>query len=294
MSTPLPSEAAAGCHDTSTSGGLSENIRYLVSLLPSIAVASRQMAINRQQLNKYLNGSCAPSLRTMRKMAAVFDLPTEALMLSPRELRRCMARSHGTEPGFAPPEQMSREAALIRKVAAEHENSAEALAPYCGRYFRYSCVPEMPTFALRTYVIVFQRNGMTYARVLERFAPSGSPWSREGVRKTLHLLSYVQDRIQFIDCGTSEGEVTPEFSLFYPAYTSGVQHLSGVLLGSFSFGACPIFTSSIVMWRRPTGASLRDDLRFCGLVAFDDPALGAEVRHGLCRADGAPAMYLAG
>lgn len=276
-----------------TPDALTENIRYLVSLLPSIAVASKRMGINRQQLNKYLNGSSAPSLRTMRKMATVFELPTEALMLPSQELRQRLTRGAGAGPDLVPA-PMSREVALIRNAAAECEKTAKVLAPYCGRYFRYNCVPEMPTFVLRTCAIIFQRDGMTYARVLERFAPAGSPWSSGGVRRTLHQVCYVQDRIQFVDYGTSEGEVTPGFSLFYPVYTSGVQHLSGIMLGSFSFGARPIFTSNVVMERRPAGASLRDDLLASGLVALNDPALSVEVRQRLCRADGTPAVHLAG
>lgn len=272
---------------------LSENIRYLISRMPSIAVASKEMGINRQQLNKYLNGSSSPSLRTMRKMATVFELPTEALMLPPEELKRRMKHGSGAEPSPLPARKI-REVTLIGRGEAEHDGSAEALAPYCGRYFRYNWVPEMPELVLRTAVIIFQRERRTYAGVLERFAPAGSPWSRDGVRRTLHRLSYVQDRIQFIDCGTPTGEVTPGFSLFYPVYTSGVQYLSGVLLGSFGFGVRPIFTSNLVMQRRPAGASLRDDFRACGLVSFSDLTLGAEVRRRLCRPDGSPAIYLAG
>lgn len=187
---------------------LSENIRYLISRMPSIAVASKEMGINRQQLNKYLNGSSSPSLRTMRKMATVFELPTEALMLPPEELKRRMKHGSGAEPSPLPARKI-REVTLIGRGEAEHDGSAEALAPYCGRYFRYNWVPEMPELVLRTAVIIFQRERRTYAGVLERFAPAGSPWSRDGVRRTLHRLSYVQDRIQFIDCGTPTGEVTP-------------------------------------------------------------------------------------
>ena len=268
---------------------ISENIRFLVSLMPSISVAARQLDINRQQLNKYLNGSSQPSLRTMRKIAAVFDLPTEALMLPIELLERRVGR------GPLPKEVgQSPTALLAREFTATHKNSAALLAPYCGRYFRYNCVPVLSIHVLRSYVMIFQKDGVTYARIFERFTAAGSPWLRAGVRKTLHILSYVQDRLQFIDCGTPEGEVTPGFSLYYPIYTSGVQYLSGTLLGSFGFGARPIYSSSVVMQRRPDAQSPREDLLASGVVALDDPALCPEIHKRLCRSDGTPAIQLAG
>lgn len=266
---------------------LAENIRYLVSRMPSIAEASKRTGINRQQLNKYLNGSSAPSLRTMRRIATLFEIPTEALMRPRDELAHLLRNT-------AAPRVMPPYRAAIEKLTSAQTKASEILAPYCGRYFRYNCVPHMRQHVLRTYAVIFQRQGVTQAMVLERFTPVGAPWTRNNVRRTLHLLSVVQDRIQFIDCGTRDHEVTPGFALFYPVYTSGVRYLSGVLLGSFGFGARPIYSSNIVMQRRSAGQSLREDLIACGLITLDDPALGPEVCERLCLPDGTPALHLAG
>ncbi|PTE13209.1 hypothetical protein C5F44_14955 [Fuscovulum blasticum DSM 2131] len=264
-----------------------ENIRHLVSRMPSIAEASKRMGINRQQLNKYLNGSSVPSLRTMRRIATLFNIPIEALTLPLDEFGHHIGDK-------AAPDKMSSDHSLIAELAGAFTEASEVLKPYCGRYFRYNCVPQMPKYVLRTYAIIFQRQGVTQALVLERFAAAGTPWSRSNVRRTRHLLSYVQDRIQFIDCGTPAHEVTPGFALFYPVYTSGVRYLSGVLLSNFGFGARPIYSSNIVMQRRRAGQSLREDLAACGLMSLDDPALGPEVRERLCFEDGTPALHLAG
>lgn len=266
---------------------LADNIRYLISCLPSIADASKQIGINRQQLNKYLNGSSSPSLRTMHRIASYFELPTEALTQDPGRLIKTFEK----KPAFA---QTIPEQSPVHEFQDTLRLSAEALNSYCGRYFRYHFIPEMPGQVLRSYAIISRQNDITQALVIERFATPNMPWVRRDIRRTRHLLSYVQDRIQFIEYGPPNEDAAPGFSLFYPVYASGVRYLSGILLGSFCFGTRPIYTSNIVMQRPNILRPLHKDLASCGIIPLDDPALEPEVIEHLCLANRNPEFHVAG
>ncbi|AWD22345.1 helix-turn-helix domain-containing protein [Fuscovulum blasticum] len=267
--------------------GVSLNIRYLVAQFPSISVASARLGINRQQLNKYLNGSSIPSLNTLRRFSAVFSVPTEALALPLPEMKRAMQA--GPVPALGTDGDV-----FLRVLSGAAARSAPALAPYVGRYFRYTRIPMMPSSLLRTYAVVLQRNGTTIAKVLERFSFPGTPWRLQEIRRSQQVVTYVKDRIQTIDCGDTNDELTPGFAIFYPNYTSGDQYLNGYMLSSFSYGNRPIYTSAVVLQRLAGHRHLRSDLRACGMVPRDDPSIPAEIRDCLNKQENEPTYHLAG
>jgi len=258
---------------------LTENIRYLVSLMPSIATASRDIGINRQQLNKYLNGSSQPSLRTMRRVAEAFDVAIEDLTLPPQDFARKMHK-------FRELEQVSIQQSLTSELTDQAISSSQALRPYCGLYFRYYALPSTGNQVLRSYAMIYQKDGLTFARFIERFSNAGEPWKIAHIRRSQHLLSFNGDRIQCIELPTVRNQkASPNFTIFYPTYMKGVQYLSGFLLGSFAFGRRPIFSASVALECLPVDRIRRSDLLNCGLLSFDALLLHSEIAHRLCGND---------
>ncbi|MGD9864916.1 MAG: helix-turn-helix domain-containing protein [Pseudodonghicola sp.] len=264
---------------------VTRNIQFLVSTEPSISAAARRLGINRQQLNKYLNGTSVPSLRILRRFAVAFDLPTEVLTGPPELLPRDQTRGQVRAPQR--PEHL-----LVDQLVAISENAKADLASYCGRYFRYHIIPTSPQQILRSYMVIYQRGSLTYAHVLERMVRGGSDWKISKVRRATHIVTHIQDRIQIVDSSAFGEEVVPGFSILYPAYISGIQYMSGMLMSSFGFGTRPIYESNLLLQRLSGARHNRCELKACGLFDLGDPSLNDEIHYRLSPDDGAPACRL--
>ncbi|WP_299720293.1 helix-turn-helix transcriptional regulator [uncultured Tateyamaria sp.] len=66
---------------------LRNNLRHLCSLETSIAQTARKIGINRQQLNKYLNGSTIPSIGTIQRICNFFSVDEAELFIPPNEFK---------------------------------------------------------------------------------------------------------------------------------------------------------------------------------------------------------------
>lgn len=61
----------------------SHNLRSLCADYGSISQICRDIGINRQQFNRYLNGASMPSAHNLRRIARHFDLNEETLFATP-------------------------------------------------------------------------------------------------------------------------------------------------------------------------------------------------------------------
>ncbi|MBL9052493.1 MAG: helix-turn-helix transcriptional regulator, partial [Tabrizicola sp.] len=64
---------------------LGPNLRLLCSYGRSISAICRQARINRHQLQRYLNGSAAPSLHTLRRICDFFGVEEHEILLPQRD-----------------------------------------------------------------------------------------------------------------------------------------------------------------------------------------------------------------
>ena len=60
--------------DAASEGSLAANLRLAASFLPSVSQLCRDIGLNRQQVNKYLNGHSHPSPYNLRRIAAYLGL----------------------------------------------------------------------------------------------------------------------------------------------------------------------------------------------------------------------------
>src|SRR5262245_55043078 len=99
--TPVPACAAADCRGGCCECGiiflgvsnmdreefLPENLRTLCERAGTVSDMCRKIGINRQQFNKYLAGTHAPSKSNLRAIASFFGLSEDVLFSSPSDFR---------------------------------------------------------------------------------------------------------------------------------------------------------------------------------------------------------------
>ncbi|MDG1430229.1 MAG: helix-turn-helix transcriptional regulator, partial [Paracoccaceae bacterium] len=66
----------------------SKNLRFLCAESGSIAQVCRDIGINRQQFNRYLNGSGMPSAHNLRRIARYFNINEGDFVLDSETFRK--------------------------------------------------------------------------------------------------------------------------------------------------------------------------------------------------------------
>ena len=176
---------------------LPANLRILCGHYRSVAEVCRLIGINRQQFNKYLGGTSQPSVRTLRRISA-----TSSVSMRPR--------SFLPTDEFAPLIRIRAERRLdrLRRCPARSMTIVERHAGltgaswkrYCGYYAGFMRTPALPKMILRYLTVIYQSDGHSYAKSIERLAEgrlAGPRTRRLGtlVTKYLGLVLHGDDRI---------------------------------------------------------------------------------------------------
>src|SRR5437762_953001 len=80
---------------------LSANLRHLCAHYGSVAEVCRRAGINRQQFNKYLNGSSAPSLRNLRRISTFFGVDEYEITLAHEDFVSSVVPKRGDPSGIS-------------------------------------------------------------------------------------------------------------------------------------------------------------------------------------------------
>ena len=113
-----------------THSNLSRNLRVLAERSPTVAEFCRSAGFNRQQFNKYLAGTHAPSQRSLVKIADYCGLGSQDLLLPPSTFVSKLERRTQTEgQRLAHPH--------FQKLETLATSSSSSLRPFIGTYHRY-------------------------------------------------------------------------------------------------------------------------------------------------------------
>jgi transcriptional regulator with XRE-family HTH domain len=200
---------------------LPTNLGYLCSLYPSIAEVCRQLAVNRQQFNKYLSGQARPSRHNMRRICDFFGVTESELLLEPSrfvELVSLRRRPFASEALEEP----------LRHLDGLYKESA-SLERYVGYYFRYFYSFGYPDHIIKSLAVIHERNGRYYWKNLETMqaAVTGQPTT---VSKYLGACFLLSDRIFIVEYEALLRNSITQLTL-YPSYHTRVDRLMGIQTG---------------------------------------------------------------
>ncbi|MGY6707145.1 MAG: helix-turn-helix domain-containing protein [Rhizobiaceae bacterium] len=70
------------------------NLKHACSTRPSISHFCREVGLNRQQFNRYINGQARPSAHNLLRIATAFGLEPDDFLAAPAEFRRRLVTGH--------------------------------------------------------------------------------------------------------------------------------------------------------------------------------------------------------
>ena len=249
------------------SSAFSDNLRSLCAEYKSIAEVCRKIGINRQQFNRYLNGSGMPSANNLRSIARHFGMPEAELFLDTKTFNQRhienLPRSNRTP---------------IDVMTGVFQNQAKDLRRYLGFYHGHFCSPAWEKHIMRTLIWLREQDGYVVGHTFERATtPDGSV--RQKTRYS-GLVTYRGNRIYMIENAFSDDGFISE-SILFPAHRQQIKFLRGLTLGVATRPRLAPYTSRCIWKKISQRVSAREALEATGVFPVDSTKIDVTVRKFL-------------
>lgn len=242
------------------------NLRLLCSTESSISECCRRIGINRQQFNKYLNGSSRPSSANLRRIASYFGVKPLELLMAPERLEG--------HPSVLPRLQgMVTPGAGATGFATAFSGQAAPLRRYLGYYHSYFHTESWKNAVICALVRLDERDGIICSRTIER--------SRDPEDGTLYLSKYdgrvamLGNRIFILEFQNLARDALVE-TVLDPVGRGQQTYLRGTTFGITSRQRSP-FMAPVVWHYLGADIDLRAALRKVGLFDLQSPQLDRRV-----------------
>lgn len=249
------------------SENFSRNLRSLCADYGSIAQVCRDIGLNRQQFNRYLNGGGMPSAHNLRRIAQHFnvseeDLEADAISFAAKRTRMQNPISRGP----------------ARLLSSIFENQAGPLRRYLGFYHGHFVTPTWEEKIMRTLIWLREDEGYIVSHTFERALSD----DESIVQKTKYsgLAAYRGNRIYLLESANSEDGFLSE-SILFPAHRQQIRYLNGMTMGVATRPRMAPYASTTVWRRLPESTSIRAALRQTGIFSFNDTRVDVVVRNQL-------------
>lgn len=238
------------------------NLRLLCSTEPSISAACRRIGINRQQFNKYLNGTSHPSAANLRRIAlhfgirpAEFMLPLEEFEAHPSVATRVL--------------DAGQVQAGMKGFDSAFRGQTIPLRRYLGYYLSYFLTESWDNSVICAAVRLDEHDGVVRCKSLER--------SVDPDDGSLFLSKYdgraamLGNRIFVMEFQSLARDALVE-TVLYPVGRGQLSYLRGTTFGITSRQRAP-FTSPIVWRFLGVNVDLRATMRKVGRYDVSSPNL---------------------
>ncbi|WP_037253915.1 helix-turn-helix transcriptional regulator [Roseobacter sp. SK209-2-6] len=250
----------------------SENLRLLCAEHGSISQICREIGINRQQFNRYLNGSSMPSAHNLRRIARHFDLSEKQLFGDPAELDEIL-RSEDHLIGESTSDSF----------LAPYRGQQKNLRRYLGFYHSHFCTPSWEGKIFVSLVRVSEKDGYVTCRSYEN-AVSVDKSIRQ-VSRYDGLVTMRGNRIYVTEHErTREGCVAQ--TILYSAHRQQLKYLRGVTMGVAWRPYAHPYAAKAIWKRLDERVTAREALERCGTYSEKSLQIDPTIRNYLSSPSG--------
>ncbi|MCV2872686.1 helix-turn-helix domain-containing protein [Defluviimonas sp. WL0050] len=235
-----------------TESVLASNLRLLCSTESSISETCRRIGINRQQFNKYLNGSSQPSAANLRRISTYFGVRPAELLLPPDEFE--------VHPLVQPRLKTAPMDTQLRGFDSAFAGQTLGLRRYLGYYLSYFETESWANSVICALVRLSVKDGIVHCKSLER-----SVDDKDG---TLYLSKYdgrvalLGNRIFVMEFQELARDALVE-TVLHPIGRGQLSYLRGTTFGITSRHRTP-FTAPIIWRYLGTNIDLRAAMKKVG------------------------------
>ncbi len=253
--------------NASVGKNFSNNLRFLCADHGSISQICREIGINRQQFNRYLNGTSVPSAHNLRRIARHFGLTEELLFLPTSKFQE-------TQMGAKPDHEVGPDERFLAPYRGQQKN----LRRYLGFYHSYFCTPSWEGRIFCSLVRLSEKDGMITSRSYENATSRDK--SIHQISKYNGLVTMRGNRI-FVTEHESAREGSIAQTILYSAQRQQLKYLRGMTMG-LAWRPHPHPYSARTIWKRLSErVSAREAIAASGIYSAQSFQIDPTVRKFL-------------
>ncbi|MEJ8472764.1 helix-turn-helix domain-containing protein [Roseibium algae] len=242
-----------------------ENLRLACTSRRSVSQVCREIGLNRQQFNRYINGETKPSAHNLARIAAYFDVQPSDFQLSPSQFRSCLEK----------PISLGSEA---DPLLAGFPGDIGALRKHLGYYQTYHLSLSWPGEVVRSCSRLEEKDQMVHVKTIERIRDKEAEIQQ--FTKYTGLASCLRNRIFIVERSPGDQPMIAQ-TILMPFGEHQRNYLKGVSLGvAWRKQNTPYSTPMI--WRYAgSNPDMKQLLSRCGVVSPKSSSLPPVVRRFL-------------
>ncbi|SNZ21347.1 helix-turn-helix transcriptional regulator [Cohaesibacter gelatinilyticus] len=245
----------------------STNLRSLCADYGSISQICREIGLNRQQFNRYLNGSSLPSAHNLRRIARHFGLAEELLFVPGSKFEEAQIGA-----------RQDQEDGPAERFLAPYRGQQKNLRRYLGFYHSFFCTPSWEGRIFCSLVRISEKDGIITSRSFEN-ATSRDKSIRQ-ISKYSGLVTMRGNRI-FVTEHECSHEGSIAHTILYTAQRQQLKYLRGMTTG-LAWRPHPHPYSSRTIWKRLSERiSAREAISDCGIYPTHSLQIDPTVRKFL-------------
>ncbi|MBP1883392.1 helix-turn-helix domain-containing protein [Sinorhizobium mexicanum] len=241
------------------------NLRFACATRRSISQICREIGINRQQFNRYINGEARPSPHNVARIVAFFGVSTQDFSLSPKLFEARMTR----------PERHRLEAGQLLEG---FPGDAAALRRHLGYYQTYHLSLSWPGFIVCSCAHIYEEGGSIRVKSIERIRDVANEIQQ--FSKYVGLVTFWRNRIFIAERTVGHASMLAQ-TILMPFEVHQRVYLRGTTMG-VSWRKENLPYASRMIWRHiGQDPDKRQMLSRCGLLPFGSRQLPSAVRRFL-------------
>ena len=231
-------------------GDFSQNLRSICADYGSIAQVCREIGINRQQFNRYLNGTGMPSAHNLRRIARYFDLSEADLFADCSEFTRRHILS-----------QKRAASGPVDLMIGPFRDQTQSLRRYLGFYHSHFQTPTWDGMTLRSLIWLYEKNGYVMTRSVERVTGRDGRVNQKS--RYEGMVSQRGNRVFVVEHEmVRDGSIVE--TILTPSHRQQVKFLRGMTIGVAWRPHVSPYASRAIWKRIEDKVSLREALKACG------------------------------
>lgn len=240
------------------------NLALLCTYYNSIAEVCRLIGINRQQFNKYLNGSAYPSRKNLSRICNFFGVTEAEILFDQQSFSNLISlRREVLGGGFLDP--------LLSRLVSLFER-CENIDRYQGYFFRYFPSYAVPNKFVKALGYIGKAGDLYYWKSNESLIVKEENVSY-GFGKWRGIFLKFSDRLYLVEYDSANVTTPVASSIFYPCYRARVDYILGVQNGMPLRKGRQIRASRVVLEYLGAEVDVKSVMRQCGLFGAGDAEL---------------------
>ncbi len=248
----------------------STNLKSLCAEHGSISQICRDIGVNRQQFNRYLNGSSLPSAHNMRRIARHFDLTEAELFAETASFERMLK-------GVLPQVGKTPTDAFLDPFRGQQKN----LRRYVGFYHSYFCTPSWEGNIFCSLIRIQEVDGLFTIR--SREIATSQDKSTHQISRYAGLVTMRGNRI-FVTEHELAREGSVANTILYSAHRQQLKYLRGMTMG-VAWRPYPHPYAAKTIWKRlHERVTAREAIAACGIYPIQSNRIDPTIRKHLTEA----------